>query len=449
MALQTIHLCLDSNTGQRLKSHSNPAPAQSPLRFYVGEKRTLRLSIIDTTAPAPACIEIADLAVTLAIDTPNPQPATGFLTLTAGGHTTAPVAVDATAADIEAAINAAGLYARQVAVTGTAGNWIVAFADAGAQTAPTAAVSSPTTTTAAVSILTAGSDTMPASFRLRLRQAAAVLVEPDAWSAVTYTPEIAIADVDLTDAALTFDITPDPQAIGGLWTLTVADDFTTAGLRHVLTARDLQAALIAALPDGHTVTVADNGARGFSVQIVGEGMEAETAVADASRLAYPRAITADLELTGEALTELLDQDKTSAAVTLEIHANDANAEFSVAASLAATLHQCVADATPQPRDSLTILDPEAGEPIGLEIVIANNEPSAQLFTPAVLPISIPIIRHETAYTTFVLLAGNNNGIDLVQYGTGTPAALLLTADDGSVFELVATGTPATLSLVEQ
>lgn len=251
MALPVSHkLFIEPTLGVAYASFSGSTQVSNP-SFFLGDKAQLEIYLVKDTGLATFPRQEADysgLSFKVAVGQIDESPTGGTWLLSYGGNTTSALAYNATAAQVQAALNALASItsAGGVVVTKVGDNYNVVFNQDGARTELTADTASLTPlSTAGISTLQEGTVSQPAIYLVHLQRTIAAFATSFTQVSASSASVSALSAWDGGRATYRVSISPDPK--GGTFTLAfdaqTGTDVTTSAISVGASALDVQNAL--------------------------------------------------------------------------------------------------------------------------------------------------------------------------------------------------------------
>lgn len=251
MALPVSHkLFIEPTLGVAYASFSGSTQVSNP-SFFLGDKAQLEIYLVKDTGLATFPRQEADysgLSFKVAVGQIDESPTGGTWLLSYGGNTTSALAYNATAAQVQAALNALASItsAGGVTVTKVGDNYNVLFNQDGARTELTADAASLTPlSTAGISTLQEGTVSQPAIYLVHLQRTVAAYATSFTQVSASAASVSALSAWDGGRATYRVSISPDPK--GGTFTLAfdaqTGTDVTTSAISVGASALDVQNAL--------------------------------------------------------------------------------------------------------------------------------------------------------------------------------------------------------------
>jgi len=251
MALPVSHkLFIEPTLGVAYASFSGSTQVSNP-SFFLGDNAQLEIYLVKDTGLATFPRQEADysgLSFKVAVGQIDESPTGGTWLLSYGGNTTSALAYNATAAQVQTALNALASItsAGGVVVTKVGDNYNIVFNQDGARTELTADAGSLTPlTTAGISTLQEGTVSLPAIYLVHLQRTVAAYASSFTQVSASTISATALSAWDGGRATYRVSISPDPK--GGTFTLAfdaqTGTDVTTSAISVGASALDVQNAL--------------------------------------------------------------------------------------------------------------------------------------------------------------------------------------------------------------
>ena len=251
MALPVSHkLFIEPTLGVAYASFSGSTQVSNP-SFFLGDKAQLEIYLVKDTGLATFPRQEADysgLSFKVAVGQIDESPTGGTWLLSYGGNTTSALAYNATAAQVQTALNALASItsAGGVVVTKVGDNYNVVFNQDGARTELTSDAASLTPlSTAGISVLQEGTVSAPAIYLVHLQRTVAAYATSFTQVSASVAAVTALSAWDGGRATYRVSISPDPK--GGTFTLAfdaqTGTDVTTSAISAGASALDVQNAL--------------------------------------------------------------------------------------------------------------------------------------------------------------------------------------------------------------
>jgi hypothetical protein len=326
MAARSLDLIINTQTGQLLSGFNSTTQNGSTPSFVFGDLTPITCRLVQPSGSAErpwADIDLTNQEVHVAIGTPGSYPTAGTFTLTYGANTTTPLAFDASAATVAAALNllASIISAGGVSVTSAAGgSYRIVFTSVGVRTAITTNTTALyPTSTSFIAVAQTGSASVQEVVVIRME------TQPAAYVELTDDLPVAAATVTTVRAGsagvseiqkLTFD----PIPYDGIYTLAYDGEETT-DLAWDSTAEEIQAALIA-LTDVDTTGISVTGSfPTFTITFLSTYSNVSQLTVAADSLIVPTGKKGSISLNTTGVVEILS-GATRADVTIEVQVVD-------------------------------------------------------------------------------------------------------------------------------
>jgi len=324
MALPSaIKLFIDPKLGLAFGNFAGSSQISNPT-FTLGDTAGIEIYLVESTQvssyPRQELPFPVSPGIKVAVGAIDESPSAGTWTMAFGGDTTAALPFNATAAQLQAALNALASItsAGGVTVSKIGDNYNVAFNQPGVRTELTTnATSLIPLSTAAVSILQEGTSTKVAISLVHLQRTVAGLATSFTQTEASQITIESLGAWDGSKANFRLSISPDPK--GGSFTIgfdaQTGDDVSTSAIQVGASAQDVQNALnIKALVD--KVTVTQVGAYAYDITVATQPGTAGLTANDAGLLSF-NGYVGDLSLNTAEAISLLDGAE-SVETTLEV-----------------------------------------------------------------------------------------------------------------------------------
>ena len=251
MALPVSHkLFIEPTLGVAYASFSGSTQVSNP-SFYLGDKAQLEIYLVNDTGLATFPRQEADssgLSFKVAVGQIDESPTGGTWLLSYGGNTTSALAYNATADQVQTALNALASItsAGGVTVTRIADNYNVVFNQDGARTALTSDSDSLLPlSVAGISVLQEGTASAPAIYLVHLQRTVAAFASSFTPVSASTASVTTLSAWDGGRVTYRVSISPDPK--GGTFSLMfdalTGTDVTTSAISAGASALDVQNAL--------------------------------------------------------------------------------------------------------------------------------------------------------------------------------------------------------------
>jgi hypothetical protein len=324
MALPSaIKLFIDPKLGLAFGNFAGSSQISNPT-FTLGDTAGIEIYLVESTQvssyPRQELPFPVSPGIKVAVGAIDESPSAGTWTMAFSGDTTAALPFNATAAQLQAALNALASItsAGGVTVSKIGDNYNVAFNQPGVRTELTTnATSLIPLSTAAVAILQEGTSTKVAISLVHLQRTVAGLATSFTQTEASQITIESLGAWDGSKANFRLSISPDPK--GGSFTIgfdaQTGDDVSTSAIQVGASAQDVQNALnIKALVD--KVTVTQVGAYAYDITVATQPGTAGLTANDAGLLSY-NGYVGDLSLNTAEAISLLDGAE-SVETTLEV-----------------------------------------------------------------------------------------------------------------------------------
>ncbi len=330
--------------GKRLLQSFTGNKEAAPPRLTFGDKIPVTVRVVRQATSASdgqpwSEIPLPNHTIRLGIGTPAGDPSSGTFTLTFDSNTTAALNYNASASQVQSALNALSTVqsAGNTTVTAfTSGGYRVVFGNLGARNLLTADTSGLYPTTGAYI-----NEAQAGDAGTKEVQIVSLKTEPAAFSTLSTNLDAAGATIATVRAGVANNtseiqtLTLDPEPYAGTYTLTTGPAAKkTAAIAWNVTASDLQAAIIAADTTNLTSKVTVTGAfPAYTVEYDNTLGDVAALTADVSGLTAPTGRKGDLDLNVAGLVEHLDgATEKPATLEVEIRNTSANTSWTVAQS---------------------------------------------------------------------------------------------------------------------
>lgn len=322
-----LDLLIDAAGNRLLQSFTSTRAATTVPAFTFGDTLPVTVRVLtpnpttDTARPWRE-IDLTNQNIRLGVGTPAGDPSSGTFTLTFDSNTTTSLNYNATAAQVQTALNALTTIqsaGNTTVTTAGGGKYRVVFGSVGARNLITADTSSLYPTSAAYINEAQTGDASTKEVQLIVLE-----TEPSAYLELTDTLDAAAATISTVRAGVanttseiqTLDLS-NPQPYDGTFTLTVQSN-KTSSLAYNASAATLQAALIATDSTNLTGKITVTGAFPlWTVEFDNTLGDVDALTADVSALTVPTGRKGDLNLNVAGIQELLG-GSTSAQAKLEV-----------------------------------------------------------------------------------------------------------------------------------
>lgn len=224
MPIRTILHALLQPEGRFIASPGMPDRACKLPALAYGDKLPVRVFAWDTLSMQPGTLQSSDLSpyyVELTVGSRNESPSLGFFTIAFdGGAASSPINVNWLAAQVQTLLGTAS-----VVVTGVPGNLVFTSVSNGARTTPVVAFSGNVDVTPLVTIISGGSATAPAQWRVELPEVAPASIPVGGWTIGSATPESTVTVIPGTGDQI-WRVTLDANASAGFFRLTINGQIT-------------------------------------------------------------------------------------------------------------------------------------------------------------------------------------------------------------------------------
>ena len=324
MALPSaIKLFIDPKLGLAFGNFAGSSQISNPT-FTLGDTAGIEIYLVESTQvssyPRQELPFPVSPGIKVAVGAIDEAPAAGTWTMAFGGDTTAALPFNATAAQLQAALNALASItsAGGVTVSKVGDNYNIAFNLPGVRTELTTnATSLIPLSTATVAVLQEGTSTKVAISLVHLQRTVAGLATSFTQTEASQITIESLGAWDGSKANFRLSISPDPK--GGSFTIgfdaQTGDDVSTSAIQVGASAQDVQNALnIKALVD--KVTVTQVGAYAYDITVATQPGTAGLTANDAGLLSF-NGYVGDLSLNTAEAISLLDGAE-SVETTLEV-----------------------------------------------------------------------------------------------------------------------------------
>jgi hypothetical protein len=318
-----IKLFIDPKQGLAFGNFAGSSQISNPT-FTLGDTAGIEIYLVESTQVANYPRQELPFPVSpgikVAVGAIDESPLAGTWTMAFGGNTTSAIPFNATAAQLQTALNALASItsAGGVTVSKIGDNYNVAFNQPGVRTELTTnATSLIPLSTAAVAVLQEGTSTKVAISLVHLQRTVAGLATTFTQTEASQITIESLGAWDGSKANFRLSISPDPK--GGSFTIgfdaQTGDDVSTSAIQVGASAQDVQNALnIKALVD--KVTVTQVGAYAYDITVATQPGTAGLTANDAGLLSF-NGYVGDLSLNTADAISLLDGAE-SVETTLEV-----------------------------------------------------------------------------------------------------------------------------------
>lgn len=323
MALRELNLIVDKDSRRLVESFTSTLPA-APQRFVIGDSVPVNVRVV-TADPSSVWqeVDLTDQSIRLAIGAPAAQPTSGTWTVTYGGDTTSALDFDATAAELETALNALASItsAGGVSITkSTSGAYRVVFDSAGARTVfstDNAGLYPSTDSFISEAVTGDGSTREIVLIKLETQPAAYVELTDPLPSASATVTTVRAGDTDVSEIQR---FVFDPVPYGGSYTITI-DGEKTGALAYDADATAIKAAIEALASIGAGKVTVTGAFPRWTVEFDASLTDVAEMTVDVTGLTVPVGRSGELSTNTTGIMELLD-GAAQAAATLEIEIYD-------------------------------------------------------------------------------------------------------------------------------
>lgn len=299
--------------GRFIVSPNTPEQSLVPPSLAFGDKVNVRVFAWDASPVSPENVVSVDLSpyfVELTVGSRNERPAIGFFTIEFDGSAAStPISVTATAQQVQTVLSTA--YAE---ITGEPGSYLVTCKGTGTQAAPTVVFYGDVSVTPLVTVISAGSATNFAQWRVEFPEAAPASIGANSWTTQSVVPNSQAAMVG-SDAAV-WRVTIDPNAVSGFFRIQVNSAFT--GLIALGESPATVQSKIRMLPGGSDAQVMD-GTRSGCSYVIAFTSDVEVDVLD-SAVSIPPSLGGVLDLSTDGIRDLMgDEDTLNVWLTLSVY----------------------------------------------------------------------------------------------------------------------------------
>ena len=321
--MASFDFIVDSDSGKLLSSFTSTRGVNAPSAIY-GDEPSVSVRIVEGNGNNSSLpwkdVDLTGQTIRLGIGKPAGTPTSGAFTLSYEGDTTSDLAYNASASDVETALDALASVtsAGGVTVTSFGGSgYKVEFNSAGSRTAITADVTglSPTTTeTIEETVAGDGSTQEIQVITFEQTRAAYVELTSDLTAPLATITQIRTGVLNTTSEIQRVEISGEPYA--GFYSLTI-DSEETGSIIPNATADELKTAIESLPSIGSGNITITGGGLDYTVEFASSLGDVGAITANLSNLAQPTGKKGSIQLNESNFLELLDGQATEQAI-LEI-----------------------------------------------------------------------------------------------------------------------------------